>query len=174
MDHQGSDQLEQTKRERDQLEQRALLAETRLAQSKACMADQERFYKRQVDDNRAIAFEAASGRQYCDQLEQRALRAETRFADQERWCKRQVDDNRALAQEAACQQAQAEQAACRLSRDLAYKNWLLTRPEQSNEPPRDDLLPAPQTQAKQVQPPRSSKEGARQVYGGWNCQVLPY
>ena len=43
----GNAQLEQLKRERDQLEERAVLAETRLASTKACIADQARFYKRQ-------------------------------------------------------------------------------------------------------------------------------
>ena len=51
---QGNTQLEELKRERDQLSERAVLAETKLATTKACMADQERCYKRQVDGNQAI------------------------------------------------------------------------------------------------------------------------
>ena len=159
----GNAQLEQLKRERDQLEERAVLAETRLASTKACIADQARFYKRQVDDNRAIAEEHKRDSAYADLVEVRAARAESCLAEVERWCKRKVADNVTIAQEAVHRRAEAEEEVRRLSHALAHTRYVLTRPEQSSEPPRDDLLPAAQTNATQVQPPpRKSKEAEQQ------------
>lgn len=85
-----------------------------------------------------------------------AAKVESRLAEVERCAKRQVDDNRAQALEAMHHCAEVQEEARCLSQTLAYTRWAFTRPEQGNEPPRDDLLPAPQTQAKQVEPPRSS------------------